>query len=141
MKGGQLKKLKQGTILAMKKENTTVVAWKDKRPVLVLSTYHGAATAQSVRHKAGGGEEVTKPVAVLDYTAKMGAVDRADHFCTSYNFARKSKKWWQKMFFWVLEVSVVNAYLLSKQVSEKKGAIAVSDKFRKYWPIFSYYCR
>ena len=85
VKGGQLKKLKVGTILALKKDNTTVVAWKDKRPVLVLSTYHGAATEVSTRHKAGGGvEEVRKPVAVLNYTAKMGAVDRADHYCASY---------------------------------------------------------
>ena len=42
----------------------------------------------------------------------MGAVDRADHLCISYGFARKSVKWWRKMFFWLLEVSAVNSYIL-----------------------------
>lgn len=133
MKGKQIKKLKKGAILALKKNNTVVIAWKDKRVVLLLSTYHGADTAQSMRYKAGGAtEEVTKPVAVLNYTAKMGGVDRADHYCASYNFSRKSKKWWHKIFFWILEVCIVNAYLLFNLVQEKKRATTVSDIFSNY---------
>jgi len=42
----------------------------------------------------------------------MGAVDRADHLCTSYNFARKSIKWWRKLFFWLMEIAIVNSYIL-----------------------------
>lgn len=133
VKGKQTKKLKKGEILAFKKNNTVVIAWKDKRVVLLLSTYHGAATAQSMRYKADGTtEEVTKPVAVLNYTAKMGGVDRADHYCASYNFSRKSKKWWHKVFFWILEVSIVNAYLLFNLVQEKKMATPVNDIFSNY---------
>jgi len=94
------KKLKKVDILALKKKDITVVAWKDKRPVLIMRTFHESGTADLVRKKAGGAEEeVTKPVAVQDYTTQMGGVDRADHFCATYNFARKLKKKWQQVFF------------------------------------------
>jgi len=32
--------------------------------------------------------------------------------CTSYNFSRKSVKWWRKTFYWLIEVSVVNNFIL-----------------------------
>lgn len=65
------------------------------------------------RHsRKGHTDDIQKPTAIINYTAKMGAVDRADHLCTSYNFARKSLKWWHKLFFWLLEVSVINSYIL-----------------------------
>lgn len=31
-----------------------------------------------------------------DDAGDMGAVDRADHYCASYAFSRKSMKWWRK---------------------------------------------
>jgi len=33
-------------------------------------------------------------------------------YCSSYAFTRKSLKWWRKTFFWLLEVAVVNSYIL-----------------------------
>jgi hypothetical protein len=42
----------------------------------------------------------------------MGGVDISDQYISSYNFIRKSKKWWRKMFFWLLEVAVVNSFIL-----------------------------
>lgn len=42
----------------------------------------------------------------------MGGVDTVDHYCGSYSFTRKSVKWWRKLFFWLLEVSIVNSYHL-----------------------------
>ena len=29
-----------------------------------------------------------------------------------YQFGRKSVRWWRKVFFWLLEVAVVNSYIL-----------------------------
>lgn len=110
-------KLKQNEVVAYKSADQIMcLVWQDKRPVLMLSTYHNASTQTIQRRQKTNGvmEEVDiqKPVVIIDYTAKMGAVDRADHLCTSYNFCRKSLKWWRKLFFWLLEVSVVNSYIL-----------------------------
>jgi len=93
----------------------------------MLTTYHGARTAGITRRKAGGGEEdITKPCAVIDYTAKMGGVDRADHYCASYHFARKSKKWWRKVFFWLLEIAVMNALIILNLGRSSQGLQKVS---------------
>lgn len=97
--------MKKGDVKAYRSDNLVIVAWKDKRPVLTCSTYHGDEMVPIERKKAGGSvETVEKPVVTADYTAKMGGVDRADHYCASYNFSRKSLKWWRKLFFWILEV-------------------------------------
>jgi hypothetical protein len=42
----------------------------------------------------------------------MGGEDRADHYCSSYGFLKKSLKWWRKLYFWILEVSLVNSFHL-----------------------------
>jgi hypothetical protein len=39
-------------------------------------------------------------------------VDRADQYCGCYRFRRRSYKWWKKLFFWLMEVAVVNSYIL-----------------------------
>jgi hypothetical protein len=53
-----------------------------------------------------------KPAVVIDYTSKMGGVDREDHYCSSYGFLKKNLKWWRKLYFWILEVPLVNSFHL-----------------------------
>ena len=57
------------------------------------------------------GRELSKPTIVHDYNQCMNAVDRADQ---CYAFVRRCKKWWRKVYFWLLEVTVVNSYVLFK---------------------------
>ena len=44
----------------------------------------------------------------------MGGVDLADQYTATYCFLRKTLKWWRKLFFWGLEASIINAYILYK---------------------------
>ena len=44
----------------------------------------------------------------------MNGVDRADQYTVYYSFIRKARKWWRKLFFWMLEVVTVNSYILYK---------------------------
>ena len=39
----------------------------------------------------------------------MGGVDQYHQLLSSYSFNRKSVKWWRKIFFLLLEVTVVNS--------------------------------
>ena len=41
----------------------------------------------------------------------MLGVDRLDQRMSYYQFARKSVRWWRKVFFWMVEVVVVNSYI------------------------------
>lgn len=53
---------------------------------------------------------------ITNYTQFMGGVDLADQYCSTYCFMKKSLKWWRKLFFWELEICIINSYILYKQV-------------------------
>ena len=71
-------------------DNVMTLCWKDKRAIFMLSTWHSGKSETITRTVRGRHEEVDKPVVINDYTAHMGAVDQADHYCASYSFSRKT---------------------------------------------------
>lgn len=108
-------KLKKGEMVSFKDGGLTGVRWMDKHPVALLSTIHNDSTATVTRRSraaAGSTEMVSKPVMITAYTNFMGGVDVADQLVTYYGFAHCSKKWWKRAFFHLLEVCMVNAYIL-----------------------------
>lgn len=112
------KKMKKGEIISYRKGDLLILSWKDKRVVHMLTTYGKGSKSDVtvVPNKWPNQPHVSKPNTILDYTKNMGAVDRSDHFISSYEFMRRTKKWYRKMFFWILEVGLINSYLLYKQV-------------------------
>ena len=89
----------------------------------MLSTFHKGSKADMipVQSKFPNQHPTMKPVCVVDYTKHMGGVDRSDHFISSYQFMRKTVKWYRKMFFWLLEVSIVNSHILYNMVQTENG--------------------
>jgi hypothetical protein len=77
-------------------------------------------------------EVFQNPAVVIDYTSKMGGVDRADHYCSSYGILKKSLKWWRKLYFSILEVSLVNSFLLYNMSQQSANLPTLSHLvFRK----------
>lgn len=107
-------KLKRGDMKAYRKNDRfSVIHWKDKNEVTMLSTLYDNSTQVIQRtRKQGVVEDVVKPTVVCKYNESMGGVDIADQYISSYGFTRKSLKWWRKVFFWLQEAALVNAYLL-----------------------------
>ena len=64
------------------------MGWKDKKVVLMMSTYHDTEMRNKVTVHKGGKQEVSKLASVLDNTKYMDSVDRSDHYCTMYAFIR-----------------------------------------------------
>ncbi|XP_047361946.1 piggyBac transposable element-derived protein 4-like [Vespa velutina] len=121
----QIKKPKfsRKTTVAYRKNSTTLLAWKDKRIITILTNYYNTQL-QSTHRTLRGGHIVTvnKPEMVLEYMANMGGVDRADQYASTYCFLCKSLKWWRKLFFWGLEMCVINSYIIyriSKQTNNE----------------------
>ena len=54
----------------------------------------------------------SKPVVVDHYNHSMNGVDRADQCTVYYSFIRKCRKWWRKLFFWLLETTVLNSSII-----------------------------
>lgn len=124
-KKGQKSKLKKGDIKAYRKEDKfSIIHWKDTNDVTVLSTLYNASVQTVRRIKKGGViDNVTKPLSVCKYNESMGGVDLTDHYISSYPFIRKSLKWWRKVFFWLFETAIVNAYILYTKVSPQTKKI------------------
>lgn len=113
--------------LAYRKNNNIILAWKDKRVVTMLTNWCDAGGTIVKRFQRGGVEiAVNKPNVVLKYIKFMGGVDRADQYTSTYCFLRKSLKWWRKLFFWGLEICVINSYILYKVVKRQRNEIPMS---------------
>ena len=46
----------------------------------------------------------------------MLGVDKIDQMMSYYSFVRKSIKWWRKVFFWLLDMSVVNSFIIYRHI-------------------------
>ncbi|XP_035824731.1 piggyBac transposable element-derived protein 4-like [Aplysia californica] len=88
------------------------VAWRDKKakkPCVLVSTN---ANAEMKTVRANGGE-ASKPAMVVEYNQAMNGFDAADQNISYYGVHEcRSKKWWKKIIFWLLEITQVNAHIL-----------------------------
>jgi hypothetical protein len=124
------KKLKKDSVVAFEKDSKfLVLAWRDKRVVTMISTFHNADLVEMSRRKKGGVIELMKkPKVIIDYNKYMGSVDRSDQYCGSYAFIRKTYRWWRKVFFWSIEVSVVNSFILYNLMRAEENLPPVTHK-------------
>jgi hypothetical protein len=110
----KLKRLQRGQYKWRVRNNVGFVAWRDTKIVTVLSTaFHPKMTTTCQRtQKDGSKKSFSCPVSVLQYTKRMGGVDRFDQQKAVYELGRRSKKWWKRLFYFLLDVAITNAYIL-----------------------------
>ena len=73
------KKLQKGEVCSSANDDLLYLKWKDKRDVLMISTYHDSSMVEKSRHThhaEGGQESIQKPKVVEDYNMHMGGVDK-----------------------------------------------------------------
>ena len=56
-----------------------------------------------------------KPGVVMDFNKNMGGVDLNDQLCTYYKAGRPSHKWWRYIMWFLVNVSITNAWILFKE--------------------------
>ena len=111
------------------KDGLAVFKWQDNKPVFVLSNFHGTDIASVKRTQKDGSKlPFPCPTAIVDYSKFMGGVDKADMLCAVQGLSRKSKKWWHRIFFWIIDRTVVNAQVTFSKL--EKRPISVLD-FRR----------
>lgn len=95
-------------------DGISCLKWIDKRTVLMASNFHRPDLTETVMRKKKNGEkeEISCPVIIKDYNANMGFVDKADMLKSTYEIDRKSKKWWHRIMWHFVDVSVVNSYII-----------------------------
>ncbi|KAL4125889.1 hypothetical protein QTP88_010126 [Uroleucon formosanum] len=118
------KKLKKGEVIAKQcNKGITVLKWKDKREVLMISTKHSDAQSTIINKR---GKEVIKPQVIIDYNIGKGLVDVTDLRNSYHNPLRKTVKWYKKVVFeLLLNTSVLNALSSYEEIRQEKMDITV----------------
>lgn len=59
------------------------------------------------------------PQVVQDYNKFMGGIDKHDMLCCLYGIDTKSRKWWHRLFFRLIDMTIINAYVIYCDVNAK----------------------
>ena len=91
--------------------------WKDNKCVPFLNTITKPGTEDSVNRKAkdGNRQAIKCPKSVKLYNQYMGGVDIADARRKNYSCSRRSRKWWMRLLYYLLDVCRVNSYILAQE--------------------------
>ncbi|KAH8021399.1 hypothetical protein HPB51_015579 [Rhipicephalus microplus] len=111
------KKAKRGDVRWLRHQGVLYFQWKDRRAVHMMSTAHTAnshVTATRKRKVAGQWKKVPirKPRLIEEYNAGMLGVDRSDQLIASYNVLMKCVRWWKTLFFYCIDIAVVNSFII-----------------------------
>ena len=79
--------------------------------VIMLSTIHKDGRMVALKDRMG--DDISKPLVVVDYNQGKVGVDVSDQHAAPYAMRRKCVKWYQTLFMHVLDTTLVNAYLIS----------------------------
>ena len=53
-----------------------------------------------------------------NYNNSMGGVDSSDQLIQTYAVLRKTRKWWKTLFLHFIDLSVVNSYIVNKEIEK-----------------------
>ncbi|KAL9978044.1 hypothetical protein ACROYT_G015521 [Oculina patagonica] len=91
--------------------------WKDNRPVTILTSIDNANDFVMVARKEKAGNawrniNVRQPKAIDHYNNYMNGVDRSDQIISKNCALRKCMRWWKTLFFHMIDIAIVNSYIL-----------------------------
>jgi len=110
-------KLKRGDIRVRTRADLTAILWRDKRDVCMLTNIHSAPAEGNFCNE---GRKAIKPQIVMDYNHHMVYVDKGDRMANSYSISRHTFKWTKKLFFHLLDLAILNSYILHSSCGGKK---------------------
>ncbi|KAH9636992.1 hypothetical protein HF086_013662 [Spodoptera exigua] len=93
----------------------TIVSYvpKPKKAVVLLSTMH---YDNAIDETTGSAQ---KPEIITYYNSTKGGVDCNDQLCSNYNVGRRTKRWPLAVFFHLVNVSGINAFVIHKANTDK----------------------
>lgn len=108
------KKIKRGEIIGKEKKKIKIMKWVDKRPVYMITTQpaHNTTLVPTGKNiirlflkfhkkniflgkKNRKGEDILKPICVIDYNSAKKGVDFSDQMSSYHTVLRKSLKWYR----------------------------------------------
>lgn len=111
------KKLDRGSMRWERDGVCLAQQWKDNRAVTILSSIENANDFIRVeRNEKVDNQwtrrEVRQPKTISNYNKYMNGVDRSDQLLSKSNALQKCMRWWKTLFFHMIDVAVINGYIL-----------------------------
>lgn len=100
------------------------VTWRDSKAVNLISNYVGTNPMQTVQRfdkKLNKKITIDCPNIIKEYNSCMGGVDLLDSFIGRNKIKIRSKKWYMRLFYHLLDVTNTNAWILYKRVNLQRG--------------------
>ena len=95
-----------------------VVKWLDNNAVHIASNYVGVEPLGAVERWSPTEKKrmnIQCPQVILRYNKGMGGVDLADMFISLYRINMKTRRWYIKIFWHLVDIAKVNAWILYRR--------------------------
>lgn len=106
-----------------------VLRWFDNKVVQLSSTHVDAEPISSVKRwnrREKKFVNVQCPAIVEEYNSFMGGVDSFNMLMSLYRTNRKSRKWYLRIFFWALNVAIINGWLYYRRHCSQRNVLPKS---------------
>ena len=125
--------LMRGIVLTKmhRSKQMAVIVWQDAQPVFLISTTANPVAFKWLSYKRWVGskqkEFYTSPI-LLEYQKHMRGVDLIDQHRVAYSSQLQTRKWWHRLFIFVLDSSIGNSYILYKTHMEEAGLVKPMER-------------
>lgn len=110
--------------------DVSCVAWLDNKQVMLMSSFAGKNPESNISRfdrKKKQTIQISCPHVVKIYNKHMGGVDLLDSHMGRHRNKMRSMKWYMRMFYHLLDVSMVNAWILFKLVHNEQEQMRLAD--------------
>lgn len=100
------------------------VVWKDNKIVTLLSSFTGELPFSQVKRydkKEKKSIDISCPNVVKEYNRHMGGVDLLDGLIGRYKIQMRTKKWYLRLFYHLVDMTIINSWLLYRKISTQRG--------------------
>ena len=131
------KNAERGDVRWVRNSHVLALQWIDCKPVSILTTLYSANDQVSCKRKAkkrGVHSKLTvpQPLAIHEYNQYMNGVDRSDQMLAYHNVSRKCYRWWKILFFHLVDMAVVNSFLLFQNYRSQKPEVEALQRRANY---------
>lgn len=93
-----------------------LISWKDKKVINIISSVCDKSLIE-VNQRS---RVIEKPNAFNEYSHNNSGVDRMNQSISYYNRNTRSRKWWKKVFYFLLESSINNANIVYNKINSSE---------------------
>ncbi|XP_077869658.1 uncharacterized protein LOC144361667, partial [Saccoglossus kowalevskii] len=113
------KSMARGDYHTISNNNTTVTLWKDNKHVSFVSNVHSSHAEKETGKKRNADGSLKKPShsfppLLTDFRKNIAGVYKNEYMMKSCAIDRETSRWWMRIFFYLLDVVRMNAYIMYK---------------------------